>query len=148
MKVKIEKCDLTHDVLVYLFSTALYGNNNLGCDYNRDEYREFCDCDENDCYEDKIAKLLLAGRSVEISDCYSEDEEDVYGNNKRVYWDAELQIMVYPITLDDIVVGLEKAATDGYSKHVFDLLKEDGDMDMIGADTLLQYICFGEAIYG
>ena len=148
MKVTIEKCDLTHDVLVDLFSTALYGNHGFSCYYDSDKYHEMCDCADGDCFEDKIAKMLCAGCRVEVADLYSEDKDDVYGDNKRAYWDEDEEVMVYPITLDDIVVGLEKAAEDGYSKHVFDLLKEDGDMDMIGADTLLQYICFGEAIYG
>ena len=147
MKVTIEKSDFTHEVLVDLFSTALYGNPSFGCYYDSFEYHDKCKVDESDCYEDKIAKLLLAGCSIEIADEYAEDEKDVYGD-KKATWSTEYEIMMYPITLDDIVEGLNKAANDGQVQRVESLLNLDGDIDMIDADALMQYIVYGDIIYG
>lgn len=148
MKAKIIISEITHDDLVDLFSTALYGNYSWSADYDSKFYREKCDAKEDDCYEDKLAKCLLNGGTIEIGDRNAEDASDVYGNNKRVYWDDEQEIMIYPITLKDIKKGLEKAYENGQAERVNWLINEPCQMDMIDADVLLQYIVYGEVIYG
>lgn len=148
MKAKLVISDFTQEDLADFFSTALYGNGAWSADYDAKDYKERCDVNENDCYEDKLAKCLLAGCSIEIGDRYSEGEDDVYGDNERVYWDKENEVMTYPITLKDIKRGLEKAYECGQSERVNYLVNDPGQMDMIDADVLLQIIVYGEVIYG
>ena len=148
MKAKIIISEITHDDLVDLFSTALCGNYSWSADYDSKFYHEKCDAKEGDCYEDVLAKCLLNGGTIEIGDRNAEDASDVYGNNKRVYWDDEQEIMIYPITLKDIKKGLEKAYENGQAERVNWLINEPIQMDMIDADVLLQYIVYGEVIYG
>lgn len=146
MKTVIKIESLSHDDLVNLFSTALYGNPAFDCVIDS-KYED----DDNigitaqDCYEDKIAKILLNGGKVEIVDLYSNGE--TYGNNKEAYWDGICGRAFYPICLNDIMAGLELAA----KKHQY-LIKlfaiDDGGFDLIAADMLLQYITFNELIYG
>lgn len=147
MNATVNISDINHEDLVNLFSTSLYGNNKWCVDYDRDEYEKECLTDSNDCIEDKIAKLLLAGCSIEISDLYSEDETDGYGKVMHA-WDKENECMVYNITLEDVRKGLNKASRKGYHKLVMDLAYEPGDLDMFDADLLLQFIVFGDYIYG
>lgn len=148
MKAKIFISDFTHDDLVTLFSTALYGNDAWAVDYDNEIYEWNCVTSKDDCLEDKLAKLLLGGYTIEMSDRYSESEKDVYGNNKHVYWDEEHEIMAYPIGLSDIKAGLEKAYENGQGERVNCLINEPEEMDMIDADVLMQYIVYGEVIYG
>lgn len=143
MKVK----ELTQEDLVNLFSTALYGNNKWCVWYDKGEYEKECEPNSSDCIEDKLAKLLLAGCCIEISDMYSEDKTDFYGNGRHA-WDKENGCMVYNINLDDVRKGLNKASRKGYHKLVMDLAYEPGDLDMFDADLLLQFIVFGDYIYG
>lgn len=148
MKARISISDFTHDDLVNLLSTALYGNDAWCVDYDKETYEWDCVTSKDDCLEDKLAKLLLVGYTIEMSDRYSESEEDVYGDNKHVYWDEEHEVMTYPITLLDIKEGLEKAYENGEAERVNCLINEPEQMDMIDADVLMQYIVYGEVIYG
>lgn len=146
MKVKIE--DINHDDLVNLLSTALYGNNMWYCEYDADWYYEHCNDCEADCYDDKIARILLAGGSVEVSDRMAEDKDEVYGKLPHK-WDEENDCMDYTVTLDDIRKGLEKACKDdNMTVQVYDLMNDPAEIDMYDASNLLQVIVFGECIYG
>lgn len=147
--IKIE--DITHDDLVNLFSTALYGSTYLSVDYPDGDY------DEDDCYEDKIAKALLDGFSVNVIDTYAEG--CVYGNLLHKI-DEETEDVSYMVTLVDIKLGLEKAGSgtfkinfDGeeeFAREAFEsyVNEESLDFDLTYADCLMQIIVFGELIYG
>ena len=146
MKTKINiNAELEHDDLVNLFSAALYDNPAFDCTYTNESKDKVYTT--GDCYEDVIAKILLNGGVVYVADAYSETDEDVYGNNKRVYWDEFHGCMVYPITLQEVVAGLELASSKGEARKVMKLLNDDFTFDMIDANVLMQYICFGEVIY-
>lgn len=149
MKTKTIVMDVNHDDLVNLFSTALYGSYVFGASYDSVEYHALPNADDNDCYEDKLSKLLLAGKSIEIVDRYAEDESDHYGKLPHK-WDDDEEVMVYNITLKDIIKGLKVATDKGgwTAKCVRHFADEDGEFDLYEAEALLQVIIFGELIYG
>ena len=143
MKLEVKIKEISHNELVDLFSTALYSNPAFGCDYSKEEHDKVAV--ENDCYEDVIAKILLNGGTVEVIDRYSEEGDEPYSQN--AYWDDCFENFVYPITLKDVFKGLERASENEYdNKHFMAFINQEADM--IDADILLQYICYGKAIYG
>lgn len=150
MKTKTIITEITHEDIVNLLSTGIYGSHFLGVDYSVEDYRKIPNPDEYVCIEDKCAKLLLNGKSIVIFDMYAEDEEDFHG---KLYhsWDFDNATMDYTITLSDIKKGLQKAIDNGGwdAKCAFDLINDDScDLDLTEAENLLQIITFGEAIYG
>lgn len=150
MKTKTIVMDVNHDDLVDLFSTALYGSYVFGCVYDSVEYHALPNADDNDCYEDVLAKLLLAGKSIEIIDKQSEDEDDHYGNLNHK-WDNDDEVMVYIVTLKDIIDGLQRALDcddEWILMCVHNFATQNGNFDLYQAEALLQYIIFGEVIYG
>ena len=143
MKFEVTIKEMSHDELVDLFSTALYSNPAFGCDYSKEEYYKVAKKD--DCYEDVIAKILLNGGKVEVIDRYSENGDEAYSEN--AYWDDCEEHFVYPINLHDVFKGLERASANEYdNKRFMAFINEESDM--IDCDILLQYICYGKAIYG
>ena len=159
LKNNVEIIDITHEDLVNLFSTALYGSSYLSAEYDKDFYNSIPkDKKEGDCFEDHIADVLLNGGEIYIYDAYSEGE--VYSKNgeliKEEYGDEEYA--QYTLTLTDIVEGLERAANGTYKtnndtkfiRQCFNEFAEDDcyDLDLTDADALMQVITFNELIYG
>lgn len=154
MKTQTIISEITHDDLVNLFSTALYGSNYLSSSYD-----ESVDENDDDCYEDVLAKILLSGGKIQITDYYAEGCD--YGNLPRKM--DEDENYTYTVTLEDIKTGLAKAA-DGtfnsqskdfvederrFAKRAFDFfVTEACDFDLTYADCLMQIILFNEIIYG
>lgn len=150
MKLKSKVTDITHDDLVNLLSTALYGSYCIAADYSVEDYKSLDNLSENDCYEDKMAKILLSGKSIILSDMYAEDAEDFYGKLPHS-WDEENQTMDYEVTLKDIVKGIEKALNNGGwdAECAMNLIDEDScELDLEEAENLVQIIIFGKQIYG
>ena len=150
MKTKVELCDICHEDLVNLFSTALYGSTYLECDYHVWDNDDVVTFKERDCFEDKIARCLLSGKQVVMIDHEAEDESEGYGE-LDYYWDTYYNCMCYPIGLDDIKQGVEKML-DGDDTWLRRCARawvyEQDDFDLEMADTIIQYIMFGEVIYG
>jgi hypothetical protein len=159
LKNNVEIIDITHEDLVNLFSTALYGSSYLSAEYDKDFYNSIPkDKKEGDCFEDHIADVLLNGGEIYIYDAYSEGE--VYSKNgeliKEEYGDEEYA--QYTLTLTDIIEGLERAANGTYKtnddtkfiRQCFNEFAEDDcyDLDLTDADALMQVITFNELIYG
>lgn len=161
MKIKdsVEIIDITHDDLVTLFSTALYGSSYLSAEYDKEFYNSIpVNKREGDCYEDKIADVLLNGGEIYIYDAYSEGE--VYNSNgviiKEEYGGEEYA--QYTLTLTDIIEGLQRAANGTYktnddTKFIRNCFNElvDADcrnFDLVDGDALMQIITFNELIYG
>lgn len=153
MKTKTIITEMSHEDIVNLLSTAAFGSYMLGIDYNRKDYKALPNKDEDDCIEDKMAKLLLAGKSVVFADMYTEDEEDFYGELPHHYntEDWRHPVMEYTITLQDIKNGLQKAADseeDWYRECYNALVEEDScNLDQPRAETLCQIIMFGKYLY-
>ena len=162
MKTKTTISKLSHDDLVDLFSTALYGSSYLSADYTIED-RKSVDVSDDDCYEDIIAKILLSGKSVEVTDDYAEGCS--YGSLPYRFQDKDDDdsSAIYRITLDDIIRGLEKAAdgtfnagndewteqTKRSARVSFDSFMDEDrcDFDLVRADILMQIILFHEIIY-
>lgn len=161
MKIKnnVEIIDITHEDLVNLFSTALYGSSYLSAEYDKDFYNSIPkDKKEGDCFEDHIADVLLNGGEIYIYDAYSEGE--VYSKNgeliKEEYGGEEYA--QYTLTLTDIIEGLQRAANGTYktnndTKFIRQCFNEFAcedcyDLDLTDADALMQIITFNELIYG
>lgn len=157
MKTKTMITEINHEDLVELFSTALYGNNWLVADYDYKKYQHLFE--ENDCYEDKLANILLNGGTIELVDMNACDEDDgSYGFNQRVYYDKNRSAYIYPITYIDVVVGLQNTLDGDVICHCDEesWLKEAAmryvtksmEFDMVDADALMQSIMFNELVYG
>ena len=157
MKTKTTIEDLTQEDLVNLFSTALFGSNYLSVYYEAD-----VDYDKDDCHEDIIAKILLNGGDVCITDAYADGCH--YGNLRYEFnedYDA-----TYRVRYIDIWRGLERAANgtfnlredvgadfadrnETFAKRSFNAFAYDErEWDAITADCLMQIILFNEIIYG
>ena len=165
MKTEVKITEITQEDLVNLLSSALYGSSYLSADYE-----ESVEHDEDDCYEDIMAKILLHGGKIMVTDGYAEDGE-VYGSlSCRVDEDKDEGRMTttYFVTLKDILEGLEKAANgtfnvgenNEYSPDWVDRNKafawrsfnafafDDTEWDLTTADCLMQIILFNEIVYG
>ena len=156
MKTKTTITELTHEDLVELFSTALYGSSYLSADYE-----EAIEYNEKDCFEDILANILLHGGCIKVNDYYSEG--DVYGELPHEL-DEENECTTYFVTYDNIKRGLEKAAdgtfksADGqykenelaFARKAYDAFVnyDDCGFDSVYADILMQIILFDEIIYG
>lgn len=163
MKTKTTITELSHNDLVNLFSTALYGSSYLSADYTIDD-RKSVDVSDDDCHEDIIAKILLSGKSVEVTDDYAEGCS--YGSLPCKFQDKDDDdsSVIYFVNLESIKRGLERAAdgtfnagddewteqTKRSAKVSFDsFMDEDScDFDLVRADILMQIILFDEIIYG
>ena len=143
MKINVKITELNHDDLVTLFSAALYGNPAFNVNYTEEERNAVMLPD--DCYEDIIARMLLAGMAIHVEDIYADDDEKY---REDATWNPERETMVYDIDYNDVIEGLALAAINGEMERVNRLATDDFAFDMIDADILLQYITFGEHIYG
>lgn len=161
MKTKTTISGITHEDLVSFLSTALYGSEFWGSDYDSNEYNKLPSPDDCKCYEDKLAKLLLNGKSITICDQYAEDEEDFYGKLPHE-WDDESLTMDYKVTLKDILIGFQRCldgtfkANKGCGNEVSYMRKcminlidhENGDLDLPQASDIMQVVVFGQIVYG
>lgn len=138
MKTKITVTEFTHDELVDMLSTALYGSNWFEADYDNDKYK-LIENKEGDCFEDKLADMLLAGHKITLIDNYAEGES----YSKKCVGFNKDESANYEISLKDI---LKTASTKSGFKLVEEVL--DGDGDYWTADAFLQRVVFGEEIYG
>jgi hypothetical protein len=139
MRTEIKVLSFTHDDLVNLLSTALYGSSWFYAEYDRTIY-DTLKKTKGDCFEDKLADMLLAGHKITIVDM---DAEGVKYSDKCVRIDAEDESAVYEVKLEDF---LQTASTkDGYGL-VTEVLSGDGDFWT--ADAFLQRVVFGEEVYG
>lgn len=147
MKTKTIITEINHEDLVNLFSCAIYGSNIFDVRIKRTDYYETPLEDENDCREDKWAKVLLSGKAIHVYDNYAEGEH--YGNLPYRITAPDGDVC-YHVTLADIEAGLSKAcSSDSYiHDYVRHLAFEPENLDQSEAEALLQYILFGEEIYG
>ena len=99
MKTTIKVTAFEHDDLVDLLSTALYGSTWFEADYNSKIY-ETLKVKNGDCFEDKLADMLLAGHKITIIDHEAEGEKY---SNKFVKFEGESEAAVYEVGLEDFL---------------------------------------------
>ena len=78
MELEIKVKSMEQEDLVDFLSTALYDNGNYRTEYNTGCYYSACKVDEDDCFEEKCAKVLLAGGDISFADMYCEDSACKY----------------------------------------------------------------------
>ena len=150
MKTKTIVVELSQEEISDLLSTACdYGDSYLGVSIKKSDYYGTELEDEEDFVCDRAAKLLLNGKSIFIRDYYAESEDEFYGNLPH-RWSEKRECMIYTITLEDVKIGIAKALDsdeDYIKEYIYDWVK-DGSFDITEAECVLQYIVFGEVIYG
>lgn len=147
MKTQTIVTEITLDDLVNLISTATYGSPWLGSSVPLKSANKV-ERVEGEAREDRQARILLAGYPIFIDDYYAEDKDEFYGN-LRHFWSGDH--MVYEITLEDIKNGIARALNNGgyirdYINHWAD--DECMNFDLTEAEAVMQWIVFGEEIYG
>lgn len=148
----MEKDKLTQEVLSVLIETATYGSGWLNYQFDKTQVQAI----ENEPGCDTAARILLAGGKVEFIDMWAEEPDEIYSENGYFESDAG----IYPVTLKDIVKGLEKAESGEWNAHdeeernfvnedVADLMKgaDETCLDLDEADWILQVILFNEIVY-
>jgi hypothetical protein len=157
MKTQVTIKELTKEDLVDLFSTALYCSNYLSADYDEEMEQD----DEDSC-EDVMAKILLNGGAIRITDEYADGCH--YG--ELPYQFNEDYDATYTLRLEDVIKGLERAANGTFNlrqdvgadyadrnrefaKRSFEAMAwNEREWDLTTADCLMQIILFDEIIYG
>ena len=144
MKVRITVTELSHEDLVDILSTALYGCDYLGVGYDHKTWEEIPeDKKEGHCYEDHLADMLLNGHWISITDFYAEGE--IYKGRKHPMPTtlSKSGNATYCLALQDILWACN-------TEHGYKLLTEtlSGEGDYFTANNLLQIALFGEEIYG
>lgn len=154
MKTKVTINEVTVEDLVNLLSTALNGSNYLSVDYE-----DYEGADVGDCMEEVMARILLDGAEIVITD--NDAEGAVYGDLPCY---ADESVTAYHMTCRDVINGLEAAANgtfqlngdaifrDGcvrFAKESFNAFAMDSaDFDYSAADCLMQIILFNQIVYG
>ena len=137
MKTKIKVTELEHKELVDLLSTALYGSQWFDASYDKDIYEKL-ENTHGECFEDKLADMLLNGHKIIITDLEAEGE-----SYSEKFVKFEDQNAVYEVELNDF---LKVASTKKGFRLLEDVLSGEGDA--ITGDMFLQRVVFGEEVYG
>ena len=137
MKTEIKVTELEHDELVDLLSTALYGSTWFDASYDKGIYEKL-EKTHGECFEDKLADMLLNGHTITIVDLEAEGE-----SYSKKFVKFESECAVYEVKLNDF---LEVASTHKGFRLLEDVLSGEGDY--YTADAFLQRVVFGEEVYG
>lgn len=144
MKTRITVTELSHEDLVDILSTALYGCFILTVGYNKETWSKIPeDKKEGYCYEDHLADMLLNGHYLAATDVCAEGQ--IYSKRKHpmpATVDEEGNVTYY-LALQDLLWAC--SSPRGY-KLVTEVLSGEGDY--FTANSLLQIAIFGEEIYG
>ena len=140
METKITVTAMSHNDLVDLLSTALYGSTWFAASYDKDIY-DSLEVTEGECFEDALADMLLAGHKITIIDMEADGESY---SNKCVGFDKyRYGSAIYEVCLNDF---LQVASTKTGYRLIEEVLSGDGDY--YTADSFLQRVVFGEEVYG
>lgn len=133
--IVIEKEDL-----VSLLATAFYGGITYWCPkFTTIDMKE----SKDKCYEEEIAEHLFNGGKVTFYE--DEDESGI-----------EEDFIAHTVDLDDFLKGIHQYLIERGGDVITTAIREGntvttidwGNIDAIEADCMVQYICFGELIYG
>ena len=139
MKTEIKVTELEHEDLVDILSTALYGSTWFDASYDKNIYEKL-EKTHGECFEDKLADMLLNGHKITITDMEAEGESH---SKKFVRFEGKHQNAVYEVELNDF---LKVASTKKGFRLLEDVLSGEGDY--YTADAFLQRVVFGEEVYG
>ena len=122
---------ISTEVLEDIFVTALEGGSNYWYFLSEDavkKIREAVPKSEDPYLSTSILKAILKGVDVPIND--AEDEDEVIGE----------------ISLKTMLARLQKLADSRNNSALISHIDGNGDADT--ADIILQYLAFGEIVYG
>jgi len=122
---------ISTEVLEDIFVTALEGGSNYWYFLSEDavkKIREAVPKSEDPYLSTSILKAILKGVEVPIND--AEDEDEVIGE----------------ISLKTMLARLQKLADSKNNSALINHIDGNGDADT--ADIVLQYLAFGEIVYG
>jgi hypothetical protein len=122
---------ISTEVLEDIFVTALEGGSNYWYFLSEDavkKIREAVPKSEDPYLSTSILKAILKGVDVPIND--AEDEDEVIGE----------------ISLKTMLARLQKLADSRNNSALINHIDGNGDADT--ADIILQYLAFGEIVYG
>jgi hypothetical protein len=122
---------ISTEVLEDIFVTALEGGSNYWYFLSEDAVKKIRDAvpkSEDPYLSTSILKAILKGVEVPIND--AENEEDVIGE----------------ISLKTMLNRLQKLADSKNNSALINHIDGNGDADT--ADIILQYLAFGEIVYG
>lgn len=130
---------VSKEKLVEIFSGATYGSNWLEIRTLKSEAHlddglapEYL---EARCREDRWADRIMNGGHIVCLDWYAaEDNED--GRPER-----------YTLTLAELLTGFAKARSESPRLYA-EVFGEDGNPDYFDYTNLMQYVIFGEEVYG
>ena len=125
------KQKISQEVLEDIFVTAIEGGSNYWYFLSEEAVkmiREAVPKSEDPHLSTSILKAILKGVNVPIND--AENEDDVIGT----------------ISLDTMQERLQKLADSKNKTALIRHIEEEGDAD--SADTIFQYLAFGEIVYG
>jgi hypothetical protein len=125
------KQKISQEVLEDIFVTALEGGSNYWYFLSEEAVkmiREAVPKSEDPHLSTSILKAILKGVNVPIND--AENEDDVIGT----------------ISLDTMQERLQMLADSKNKTALIRHIEEEGDAD--SADTVFQYLAFGEIVYG
>lgn len=125
------KQKISQEVLEDIFVTALEGGSNYWYFLSEDavkKIREAVPKSEDPYLSTSILKAILKGVDVPIND--AEDEDEVIGE----------------ISLKTMLARLQKLADSRNNSALINHIDGNGDADT--ADIILQYLAFGEIVYG
>lgn len=147
MKIEVKDIVLTHEDLVTLFSCAVESNPVFFVDVSISDYLPYVD--KSDDYYDMLVKVLSSGQTIYVSDRFAEDKSEFYGELKHV-WKIVDHCMRYEVDMKAVIRGIEKAMNTNRGMSVFSnlIFDERVHFDAEDGDYLLQYIVFGDYIYG
>lgn len=149
--MKVQVTELTHDELVDILSTALYGCDYLQVDYDLKVWETIpAEKKEGNCFEDHLADMLLNGHAIELTDIESEGElYKVRGVPCRVRKEASeynpnnsYEVSVYVVNLKTI---LRACSSPEGNQLLIEVLNGQGDY--FTANNLLQLAMFGQIVY-
>ena len=152
--MKVQVTELTHDELVDILSTALYGCDYLTADYDTKAWKEIPQSKKHgDCFEDHLADVLLNDGIIFITDNEADgvlyETSDVPCHLEKPAWweqgndDDSYEVGVYEVSLKAI---LRACSSPKGTELLMEVLNGQGDY--FTANNLLQLAMFGQVIYG
>ena len=168
--ITINKLDITHDDLVTLFSSALYGDSTFDV-YVDEKNKPLKIKGEGDCYEDYLANVLQNGGYI----CVAVNEEadnskdrvdnvsdvlEIAGfdeEERRLYPGHPIETIYTPVYHVDMkrieeafkeILSKKTRKNNDYLYKNYEATFVDEDGDFYDAWNIFQYIVFGDVVYG
>ena len=170
--ITINNLEITHDDLVNLFSTALFGDYTFDV-YVDEQNKPLKKKGEGDCYEDYLANVLKNGGYICVAVNEEADNspkrvdnvsnvlriEEYREENRRLYPGHPVETIYTPVYHVDMarveqafkeILSHKTTGNDNddclYKNYQATFVDEDGDF--YDAWNIFQYIVFGDVVYG